>query len=208
MPYRWALIHPECSAPLHIQRGEKTHRRITWTWRGEQKMCINSSFSWQSREEMLVGKNLWYRGRKSLHRPRQNNFESTVKTQIARKQERQWRTDQVWGIVLGHAASNWGNYTLNQQLPTYLANVLRFGNWTTNSLQIVKVSFRFSLSFNGLLASFCYLVTSHSSFCSDIIFRHSLMRSCQFGFFRSKALCVCLQPRWRIGSEQEALCRP
>merc|ERR1719323_2057663 len=48
---------------------------------------------------------------------------------------------QVWGIVLGHAASNWGNYTLNQQLPTYLANVLRF-----------------SLSFNGLLASFCYLL--------------------------------------------------
>ena len=31
----------------------------------------------------------------------------------------------VWGIVLGHAASNWGNYTLNQQLPTYLSNVLR-----------------------------------------------------------------------------------
>jgi hypothetical protein len=26
----------------------------------------------------------------------------------------------VWGIVLGHAASDWGNYTLNQQLPTYL----------------------------------------------------------------------------------------
>jgi ACS family sodium-dependent inorganic phosphate cotransporter-like MFS transporter 5 len=46
----------------------------------------------------------------------------------------------VWGCVLGHAASNWGNYTLNQQLPTYLANVLRF-----------------SLSFNGLLASLCYL---------------------------------------------------
>ena len=31
----------------------------------------------------------------------------------------------VWGIVLGHSASNWGNYTLNQQLPTYLSNVLR-----------------------------------------------------------------------------------
>ena len=32
----------------------------------------------------------------------------------------------VWGIVLGHASSNWGNYTLNQQLPTYLTDVLRF----------------------------------------------------------------------------------
>ena len=31
----------------------------------------------------------------------------------------------VWAIVLGHSASNWGNYTLNQQLPTYLSNVLR-----------------------------------------------------------------------------------
>jgi len=50
---------------------------------------------------------------------------------------------QVWGIVLGHAASNWGNYTLNQQLPTYLGNVLRF-----------------SLSVNGLLASFCFLIQS------------------------------------------------
>ena len=47
----------------------------------------------------------------------------------------------VWGIVLGHTASNWGNYTLNQQLPTYLSNVLRY-----------------SLSFNGLLASLCYLL--------------------------------------------------
>jgi len=47
----------------------------------------------------------------------------------------------VWGIVFGHAASNWGNYTLNQQLPTYLSNVLRY-----------------SLSFNGLLASLCYLL--------------------------------------------------
>ena len=46
----------------------------------------------------------------------------------------------LWGCVLGHAAANWGNYTLNQQLPTYLANVLRF-----------------SLSFNGLLSSLCYL---------------------------------------------------
>ena len=33
---------------------------------------------------------------------------------------------EVWGIILGHTASNWGNYTLNQQLPTYLSNVLRF----------------------------------------------------------------------------------
>ena len=46
----------------------------------------------------------------------------------------------VWGIVLGHTASNWGNYTLNQQLPTYLSNVLRY-----------------SLSFNGVLSSICYL---------------------------------------------------
>ena len=49
----------------------------------------------------------------------------------------------VWGIVLGHTASNWGNYTLNQQLPTYLSNVLRY-----------------SLSFNGILASVCYLIQS------------------------------------------------
>jgi len=47
----------------------------------------------------------------------------------------------VWSIVLGHTASNWGNYTLNQQLPTYLSNVLRY-----------------SLSFNGILASLCYLL--------------------------------------------------
>ena len=47
----------------------------------------------------------------------------------------------VWAIVIGHTASNWGNYTLNQQLPTYLSNVLRY-----------------SLSFNGLLASLCYLI--------------------------------------------------
>jgi len=47
----------------------------------------------------------------------------------------------VWSVVLGHTASNWGNYTLNQQLPTYLSNVLRY-----------------SLSFNGLLASLCYLL--------------------------------------------------
>ena len=49
----------------------------------------------------------------------------------------------VWAIVLGHSASNWGNYTLNQQLPTYLSNVLRY-----------------SLSFNGILASVCYLIQS------------------------------------------------
>jgi len=47
----------------------------------------------------------------------------------------------VWSIVIGHTAANWGNYTLNQQLPTYLSNVLRY-----------------SLSFNGLLASMCYLL--------------------------------------------------
>jgi len=46
----------------------------------------------------------------------------------------------LWGCVLGHTASNWGNYTLNQQLPTYLSNVLRF-----------------SLSFQGILSSLCYL---------------------------------------------------
>jgi ACS family sodium-dependent inorganic phosphate cotransporter len=47
----------------------------------------------------------------------------------------------VWGIVLGHAASNWGNYTLNQQLPTYLTDVLRF-----------------DLSYTGLLSSMCYVL--------------------------------------------------
>ena len=78
-------------------------------------------------------------------------------------------TNQVWGIVLGHAASNWGNYTLNQQLPTYLANVLRleqrhclWGNLRSPDDEKTSVYlnffFRFSLSFNGLLASFCYLV--------------------------------------------------
>ena len=53
----------------------------------------------------------------------------------------------VWGIVLGHTASNWGNYTLNQQLPTYLSNVLRY-----------------SLSFNGVLSSVCYLIQTLGSF--------------------------------------------
>jgi hypothetical protein len=47
----------------------------------------------------------------------------------------------VWGIVLGHASSNWGNYTLNQQLPTYLTDVLRF-----------------DLSLTGLLSSLCYVL--------------------------------------------------
>lgn len=47
----------------------------------------------------------------------------------------------VWGLVLGHAASNWGNYTLNQQLPTYLSNVLRF-----------------DLKLTGILSSMCYVL--------------------------------------------------
>ena len=47
----------------------------------------------------------------------------------------------VWAFIIGDTASNWGNYALNQQLPTYLSNVLRF-----------------SLSFNGLMASFCYFI--------------------------------------------------
>jgi len=47
----------------------------------------------------------------------------------------------VWGLVLGHAASNWGNYTLNQQLPTYLNNVLRF-----------------DLGLTGLLSSLCFVL--------------------------------------------------
>ena len=33
----------------------------------------------------------------------------------------------VWGVVLGHTALNWGDYTLAQQLPTYLTNVLGYG---------------------------------------------------------------------------------
>lgn len=32
----------------------------------------------------------------------------------------------VWGVVLGHTALNWGDYTLAQQLPTYLTNVLGY----------------------------------------------------------------------------------
>ena len=72
-----------------------------------------------------------------------------IQTSLGQEGERErpavpWRSlltsVPLWGCVLGHTASNWGNYTLNQQLPTYLANVLRF-----------------SLSFNGLLSSLCYL---------------------------------------------------
>ena len=70
----------------------------------------------------------------------------------------------VWGIVLGHTASNWGNYTLNQQLPTYLSNVLRY-----------------SLSFNGLLASLCYLiqwlVCLLGSWATDVMRRRGLVRT-------------------------------
>ena len=47
----------------------------------------------------------------------------------------------VWAFIIGDTASNWGNYVLNQQLPTYLSNVLRF-----------------SLSFNGLMSSLCYFI--------------------------------------------------
>jgi len=68
----------------------------------------------------------------------------------------------VWSIVLGHTASNWGNYTLNQQLPTYLSNVLRY-----------------SLSFNGILASLCYLlqwaVCIVGSWGTDLIRSHGIM---------------------------------
>ena len=70
----------------------------------------------------------------------------------------------VWGIVLGHTASNWGNYTLNQQLPTYLSNVLRY-----------------SLSFNGLLASLCYLlqwlVCLLGSWATDVIRAREVVRT-------------------------------
>ena len=70
----------------------------------------------------------------------------------------------VWGIVLGHAASNWGNYTLNQQLPTYLSNVLRY-----------------SLSFNGVLSSICYifqtLVCLIGSWLTDLIISKQLLKT-------------------------------
>merc|ERR1719186_2207040 len=68
----------------------------------------------------------------------------------------------VWGIVLGHTASNWGNYTLNQQLATYLTNVLRY-----------------SLSFTGLLASLCFLlqwlVCIGASWMTDLIRTKGIM---------------------------------
>ena len=68
----------------------------------------------------------------------------------------------VWGIVLGHTASNWGNYTLNQQLPTYLSNVLRY-----------------SLSFNGILSSICYLcqtlICLFGSWITDIIISKKML---------------------------------
>ena len=68
----------------------------------------------------------------------------------------------VWGIVLGHTASNWGNYTLNQQLPTYLSNVLRY-----------------SLSFNGVLSSCCYclqtLVCLVGARVTDLIIKRQLL---------------------------------
>ena len=70
----------------------------------------------------------------------------------------------VWGIVLGHAASNWGNYTLNQQLPTYLSNVLRY-----------------SLSFNGVLSSICYifqtLVCLIGSWLTDLIISKQVLKT-------------------------------
>ena len=31
----------------------------------------------------------------------------------------------VWGVVIAHLASNWGNYQLNSLLPTYLSTVLQ-----------------------------------------------------------------------------------
>ena len=43
-----------------------------------------------------------------------------------------WKNGAIFAKNLmssGHTASNWGNYTLNQQLPTYLSNVLRFDFW-------------------------------------------------------------------------------
>ena len=70
----------------------------------------------------------------------------------------------VWGIVIGHAASNWGNYTLNQQLPTYLSNVLRY-----------------RLSFNGVLSSICYffqtLVCLIGSWITDLIITKQFLKT-------------------------------
>ena len=67
----------------------------------------------------------------------------------------------VWGIVLGHTASNWGNYTLNQQLPTYLSNVLRY-----------------SLSFNGVLSSLCYLFQTLVCLLATRFTDHLISRNC------------------------------
>ena len=39
----------------------------------------------------------------------------------------------VWGVVLGHTALNWGDYTLAQQLPTYLTNVLGYEGGTPSA---------------------------------------------------------------------------
>ncbi len=52
------------------------------------------------------------------------------KNKLCRKRLRvPWRSIltsvPVWGIVLAHTAFNWGNYTLNQQLPTYFTSILR-----------------------------------------------------------------------------------
>ena len=72
----------------------------------------------------------------------------------------------VWGIVLGHTASNWGNYTLNQQLPTYLSNVLRY-----------------NLSFNGILSSACYLIQTlgTQSVWSNCLMNYDLVSVCLLG---------------------------
>ena len=67
----------------------------------------------------------------------------------------------VWAIVLGHSASNWGNYTLNQQLPTYLSNVLRY-----------------SLSFNGVLSSLCYLFQTLVCLLATRFTDHLISRNC------------------------------
>lgn len=46
----------------------------------------------------------------------------------------------VWGVVLGHTALNWGDYTLAQQLPTYLTNVLGYRDTKCKNLNRTKAA--------------------------------------------------------------------
>nr|XP_039254795.1 sialin-like [Styela clava] len=55
----------------------------------------------------------------------------------------------VWGIVVGHFASNWGNYTLMTMLPTYMANILRFNLSASGGLSALPYILQFIFTIGG-----------------------------------------------------------